>query len=41
MDSILQAVWEEMGTPGRELVEAIDFETHAALCRIYEQREKQ
>ena len=38
MDSILHAVWEEMSIPGSELVKSIDIETHAALCRIYEQR---
>lgn len=39
MDSMLHTVWEEMSASGSELVKAIDFETHAALCRIYEDRE--
>lgn len=39
MDYVLETVWEEMDTPGSALVEAINFETHAALCKVYEQRE--
>ena len=39
MDYMLETVWEEMDRPGSKLVEAINFESHAALCKVYEQRE--
>lgn len=39
MASILKAVWENMSAPNSNLADEIEYESHAALCRIYEQRD--
>lgn len=39
MKLMLRTAWEEMSKPNGELKKEIDYEAHAALCRVYEQRE--